>query len=134
MIIGLDISAMSDRNTGTSRYINCLLSQLDRTEYKIKTFPVQPINRLPQSKILNSIPLIKRGGVNRHLYRTFLLSSEMNREAVEFGIFPNYLMPLNFNKPSLIIIHDLSFYTNPQFYSKVFVFYYKNQLKKILGK
>ncbi|MCX6170773.1 MAG: glycosyltransferase family 1 protein [Ignavibacteriales bacterium] len=134
MIIGLDISAMGGKNTGTSRYIQCLLSQLNKTEHEIKTFPIQSIDRLPKSNILNSIPFIKRGGINRHLYRTFLLSSDMYNAKVDFGIFPNYLMPLNFNKPSLIIIHDLSFYSHPDFYSKAFVFYYKNQLTKIMKK
>ncbi|MGE5399634.1 MAG: glycosyltransferase family 4 protein [Ignavibacteriales bacterium] len=56
----------------------------------------------------------------------------MEEANVDFGIFPNYLKPLNFHKPSLIIIHDLSFYSHPQFYSKAFVLYYKDQLRKVL--
>ena len=51
---------------------------------------------------------------------------------VDCGIFPNYFISRNFFKPAAIVIHDLSFITHPQFYSKKFILYYKYLLKETL--
>ncbi len=134
MIIGIDTSAVGVRSTGTSKYISCLLNELRRTDHTIKTFSPSPQNYFINSDFLNSLPIIKRGGIYRNLYRKYFLASEMKREKVDCGIFPNYLMPNNFNNQSAIIIHDLSFISHPQFYSKAFVLFYKNQLKQTLQK
>jgi len=134
LIIGIDTSAVGKKATGTSRYIECLLTELKKTKHAVKTF--SPVQTKPSIKtsLFDSIPIIKRGGIRRHLYRKFELSSQMNNTEVDCGIFPNYLMPLNFNKQSAVVIHDLSFLSHPHFYSKAFVWYYANQLKKVLGK
>ncbi|MFA5803957.1 MAG: glycosyltransferase family 1 protein [Melioribacteraceae bacterium] len=134
MIIGLDTSAVGIRSTGTSKYIKCLLDTLRKTNHTIKTFSHGSQNYLVKNKFFNSLPFIKRGGIYRHLYRKYLLASQMNHEKVDCGIFPNYLMPANFSKPAAIVIHDLSFISHPHFYSKAFVLFYKNQLKQTLKK
>ncbi len=134
MVIGIDTSAVGVKSTGTSKYISCLLNELHKTDNTIKTFSPKQSGYLINNKFLNSLPIIKRGGIYRNLYRKYFLSSEMEKEKIDFGIFPNYLMPNNFNKPSAIIIHDLSFISHPQFYSKAFVLFYKNQLKQTLQK
>ena len=132
MIIGLDTSAVGVRSTGTSKYIHCLLNELRGTDHTLRTFSHHTQNYIINNKFLNSLPFIKRGGIYRNLYRKYFLSSEMIKERVDCGIFPNYLMPKNFNRPSAIIIHDLSFISHPHFYSKAFVWYYKNQLRRSL--
>jgi glycosyltransferase involved in cell wall biosynthesis len=132
MTIGIDISAIGERSTGTSRYIHCLLTQLKATGNEILSFPAQPLKQLSQTHWLQSVPMLKRGGIDRHLYRLFQQGDEMNKADVECAIFPNYLKPLNFHKPSLIVIYDLSFFSHPQFYSRAFVLFYKDQLKRVL--
>ncbi len=131
MLVGIDTSALTHRITGTSRYIYCLLTELKKTGNDIRTFsPHKEINLL----LLNKIPFLKRGGINRHLYRQFELSSELTNAGIDLAIFPNYLMPLRYAGRSIIIIYDLSFISHPQFYSKCFVNYYTTQLKKTLSK
>ena len=132
MIIGIDTSALGNRVTGTSRYIECLLKVLQNTSHTIKTFSPTKIVDANKISILNSLPVIKRGGIRRHIFRMFEINKQMLNSGVNCGIFPNYLMPLNFKKPAAIIIHDLSFISHPHFYSKAFVWYYTDQLKKIL--
>ncbi|MGE5500148.1 MAG: glycosyltransferase family 4 protein [Syntrophothermus sp.] len=132
MKIGIDISAFGERSTGTSRYINCLLTQLKTTGHEIKVFPSEPIIQTTKEHKTGILPILKRGGLRRHWYRNIRLAGEMETAGVDMGIFPNYLKPLNFHKPSLIVIHDLSFYSHPQFYSRAFVLYYKDQLARIL--
>lgn len=132
MTIGMDISAIGERNTGTSRYIRCLHEQLIATGHDIPTFPAHPLGHVTDDHWLRSIPIVRRGGIYRHAYRLLRQSKEMNAAGVEYGIFPNYLKPLAFEKPSLIVLHDLSFLSHPQFYSKAFVLFYRDQLRRIL--
>jgi len=130
--IGIDTSALGNRVTGTSRYIECLLKELHKTNFTIKTFSPSIDVYTNKISLLNSLPIIRRGGIRRHIFRKFELNKQMMNSGVNYGFFPNYLMPLNFRKPAAIIIHDLSFISHPHFYSKAFVWYYIDQLKKVL--
>ena len=134
MKIGLDTSAVGLKSTGTSRYIKCLRDTLKKTDHTIKLFSPEQTEFRFKNSFINSIPFIKRGGIKRHLYSQFELTRRMHLEGVNCGIFPNYLMPLNFDRPAVIIIHDLSYISHPQFYSKGFVLYYTSCLKKVLSR
>ena len=108
------------KSTGTGRYINRLLEQLNNFENDIKVFPLSAEQKFFGKKY------------QRHYYRMFKLTAEMINSQVDCGIFPNYFISRNFSKPSAVVIHDLSFITHPQFYSKKFVLYYKYLLKQTL--
>jgi len=123
MIVGIETSALSNRITGTSRYITCLLEQLKTLGDDIKLFSAF-------HSVNNFLP--KKKGVQKFLYRNLFLKKEMDKEYVDYAFFPDYFMPKNFTIPSAIIIHDLSFVSHPQFYSKGFAFFYKYQLKETL--
>ena len=133
MIIGIDSSASGIKYTGTGRYITCLLEQLKNSDNEIKIFPSSPITEREfiEKRELSSLNN-KYEGLKRHYYRTFGLTHDMIKSKVDCGIFPNYFISNNFYKPSAIVIHDLSFITHPQFYSKKFIAYYKYLLKKTL--
>lgn len=134
MIIGIDASASGFKYTGTVRYINCLLEQLKITDNKIRIFPSFIEDETYQRKQIKKGYLSRKlHGLNRHYYRMFGLTHEMEELKVECGIFPNYFISNNFSQPSAIVIHDLSFITHPQFYSKKFVLYYKYLLKQTLN-
>lgn len=131
MKIGIDISALSARPTGTGRYVETLLEQLNNSVHKIITFT--PGEREIKSTFLKKLPLINRGGYRRHQYFWFSVKNEMMHEEIDAAIFPNYFLPPSFQKPAAVIIHDLSFLSHPQFYSKVFVKYYNLMLKQTLN-
>jgi len=123
MIVGIETSALSTRITGTSRYITCLIEQLKTFDNEVKSFSAFNSSR----KFL-----IKKKGVQKYLYRNFHLRKEMEDSKIDYAFFPDYFMPKDFTKPSAIVIHDLSFISHPQFYSKSFVAFYKYQLKETL--
>jgi len=123
MIVGVETSALGNRNTGTSRYIKCLLEQLQTFDDDIKLFSSH------NSGI--NFPL-KRKGLEKFLYRNFYLKKKMIEQKVDYAFFPDYFMHPNFSIPSAIVIHDLSFLSHPNFYSKSFVSFYKYQLKQTL--
>src|SRR5690606_19362038 len=70
----------------------------------------------------------------RNYNKNFINHYEILNHNPDCGIFPNYFIPLEFRKPSAIVIHDLSFISHPHFYSKSFVYYYNYLLKKTLKK
>jgi len=120
MTIGVETSALSSRNTGTSRYITCLIEQLHTFDDSIKLF----------SSLDSGIGLrLNRKGLKKFLYRNFYLRKKMTEQKVDYAFFPDYFMPLIFDIPSAIVIHDLSFLSHPHFYSKSFVSFYEYQLK-----
>jgi glycosyltransferase involved in cell wall biosynthesis len=131
MEIGIETSALSTKYTGTSRYIRCIIEQLNATGHKPASF--SPTERIGGNVFANRLLKLSKGGIQRHLYRDFFLSGDMKKVKTDCGIFPNYFMPVQFQKPSIIIIHDLSFITHPQFYSKPFVVYYTKRMKKTLA-
>jgi alpha-1,3-rhamnosyl/mannosyltransferase len=126
MRIGVEISALTPKPTGTSRYIECLLEQLGQTTHFVETFT-------PFSSDDHLKPSNHYGSFRRHWFRTFRLGSAMHAAGVDCGIFPNYLMPRGFGKPAAVVIHDLSFLSHPQFYSKKFAWYYTRQLRHTLS-
>lgn len=126
MIVGVETSALTPKPTGTSRYIQCLLDQLRSTEHEVRTFSpfVSEAHRNERNHF---------GSWRRHWYRTVRLAPKMHRSGVDCGIFPNYLMPPAFQKNAAVVIHDLSFLSHPQLYSRKFVWYYTDQLRRSLN-
>lgn len=132
MKLGIDTSALTCKATGTSRFISCLLEQALSPGNEIITF--KPDNSISKMIPFLRIPwAVKHSGLKKHLYRNFILKHQMNNAEVDCGIFPDYFMPPGFMKPSAVIIHDLSFITHPQFYSKAFIKFYLHEIKKTLA-
>ncbi|GEM_PF-1128445 len=134
MRIGIDVSALTNKITGTGRYINCLTEQLYTTNHEIELFPRrEEIISATQKENLNHAPAVRRG-IRKHIYTLLSLPREMNSAGIDCAVFPNYFLPPAFDKPTVIVIHDLSFINHPHFYSKKFVRYYNLRLKGTLRK
>ena len=128
MKIGVEATSFENKITGTNRYITCLLEQLENSPNEIiKCFPQnRQFSNFNDGKTVSSL--------KRHLYRNFLLSKDLKNYGADCAIFPDYFMPSDFEKPSAVVIHDLSFISHPQFYSARFVRYYNYKIKKTLKK
>ncbi len=122
MIIGIETSSLGYKNTGTSRYLECLLEQLEKTSNRIVKF--NPNGSFGRSGLSSKIKKV--------WYRNYLLGDKINKSDAECVIFPDYYMPAGVKKKSAIVIHDLSFISHPQFYSRQFTAYYKYQIKRTL--
>jgi glycosyltransferase involved in cell wall biosynthesis len=123
MKIGVETSTLGNKSTGTNRYLECLLEQLEKSNNEIIKLAPRSINSDRQS-IMNS--------VKKNWYRNFGLSKIARQSVADCYIFPNYFMPTGIHKPSAVVIHDLSFITHPKFYSKRFVAYYNYQIRNTL--
>lgn len=122
MLIGVETSGLFGHITGTGRYVRSLLDTLKITGNQVITFsPASYRNRY-----INKL--------SKNYYRQFRISGKMRRSQIDCAIFPDYFLPLNFDLPAAIVIHDLSFITHPEFYSKSFVRLYKEQMEITLKK
>ena len=122
MIIGIETSSLGDKNTGTSRYLACLLEQLEKTANRIVRF--DPDENFRRNGLSSRIKKV--------WYRNYLLGERINKSDAEYVIFPDYYMPVGVKKKSAIVIHDLSFISHPHFYSRLFTAYYNFQIKRTL--
>ena len=126
MRIGIEVSTLGNRTTGTNRYLSCLLEQLEGTENTI-------IKLSSYGKNIFGLSSGKKdSSLQKHLYRNFLLANELVESNADCAIFPDYFMPPAYKRPSAIVIHDLSFISHPHFYSQRFVKYYNYQVKQTL--
>ncbi|MCH8567699.1 MAG: glycosyltransferase family 4 protein [Balneolales bacterium] len=66
---------------------------------------------------------------NRHLFLNWTLAGNQTGIAADASIFPNYFMPLAWPIPSAVTIHDVSFLTHPQFYSRKMVAWYSRRIR-----
>jgi glycosyltransferase involved in cell wall biosynthesis len=123
MIIALESSTIGPKITGTNRFLVCLIEQLKFLNNNILYFDS---NLLP--KKYKYLP----DSIKRHSYRQSNLKKDIEDSDADFGLFPDYFMPRNFIKPAAVVIHDLSFISHPQFYSKRFVQYYSFMLRHTL--
>src|SRR5512146_1398900 len=97
MLIGLETSNLHGNITGTGRYITCLYETLIYSGSHVVAFsPVKYNGRL-------------RNRILKNYYRQLKITGKMNRAEMDCAIFPDYFLPLNFNLPAAIVIHDLSF-------------------------
>lgn len=122
MLIGLEAINLYGNVTGTGRYIKCLYDTLNISGRQV--IPFAPFKY--ESSLKNKI--------SKNYYRQFKITGSMNRAEIDCAIFPDYFLPLNFNLPAAIVIHDLSFISHPEFYSRNFVKLYKKQLSITLRK
>lgn len=120
MLIGLEATGLNGKVTGTSRYKKCLLNTLNNTNNQVITFSPSSY----QNRYINKI--------SKNSYRQFRISREMKRAEIDYAIFPDYFLPLKFDLPAATVIHDLSFISHPEFYSKSFVRIYTKQLSLTL--
>lgn len=126
MRIGIEVSTLGNRKTGTNRYLTCLLEQIESTGNTIIKLSAS------EKKLLGFSTGKKGSSLQKHLYRNFLLTNELISSNTDCAIFPDYIMPSGYKQPSAIVIHDLSFISHPHFYSQKFVRYYNYQIKQTL--
>jgi glycosyltransferase involved in cell wall biosynthesis len=121
MKIGIDTLSLGTKSTGTKRYLECLLEQLEESNNKIVQLS-PPFYSTSSRNFLQSI--------RKNWYRNFGISKALKQSSSDWLIFPDYFMPAGLEKPVAVVIHDLSFITHPQSYSKKFVSYYTYMIKK----
>ncbi len=113
-----DTTTVKSNQSGTGRYARELATSLTR-HHLIKT-PDKSWN--PH----HSDSSVFTGNYHKFLNLT-LFANRLNVSA-DASFFPNYFIPPSWPYPSAVTIHDVSFLTHPQYYSRKMTTYYRMRI------
>jgi len=119
MIIGIDARELEGRRTGVGRYLEGLLIHWSKIDQNFVLFFKDEIPELP---ILNSrnfrkvlVPFfLKKEG---WLWEQIALPIAIKREKVDILFSPSYSTSLFGRQRKIVVIHDLSYFRNPSWFS-----------------
>src|SRR4051812_38611383 len=118
MRIGIDARELCGRPTGVGRHLAGLLNAWAVSERAGRhTFvifaPTEPPGALPLPK--NSSMHVVRGAGGT-LWEQTSLPHAAKREQVDVFFAPGYTAPLRLTMPSIVLVHDLSFTSHPEWF------------------
>lgn len=120
MKIGIDARELEGKRTGVGRYLEGLLKYWSKKEHEFVLFFK---NEIPELAILSSpnfkkvlLPFFfKKEG---WLWEQTVLPYGLKREKIEILFSPSYSTPLMGKARKTVVIHDLSYFRNPNWFSK----------------
>lgn len=129
MNVIIDTSTLHQEMSGTGYYTLGMLREL------LKMDSVDVVQTLGGSKKL--LQELDNGKMVRHFenetrwHRLLNVTMAGNRPGVngDIALFPNYFMPPGFPLPSLVTVHDLTFLSDPHFYSKKMHTFYRHRIR-----
>lgn len=120
MRIGIDASSLEGQITGVGRYVLNILNNIakfDKENEYVLFFKNDDISKelVSQSnfKIVVIKPVIKSG----FFWRNFYLNKAAKKEKINIFHFPFYTVPLVFNVPFVVTIHDIAYEANPSWFT-----------------
>lgn len=119
MKIGVDARELEGKRTGVGRYLENLLSFWSKKEQEFVLFFKDEIPELPVlsspnfKKVL--LPFLRKEG---WLWEQVALPYGIKRENIETFFSPSYSIPLRGKVKKIVVIHDLSYFRNPKWFSK----------------
>lgn len=120
MRVALDVSAVPPRLAGAGRYIGELARRLPSSDVTT-TLVTRRDDTLrwhdwsPSSNIASVVPNAR---ASRLLYEAWLLGAGSTAKSVDVWHSPHYTMPRRRSKPTVVTIHDLTFFTNPEWHER----------------
>jgi len=130
MRIFVDATTITPNRSGTGKYTHHMLQSLADTT---------PALDLLGATYPGAIDIPDRFNVvTQHTSAHWLLNRDLlgNRLRIEadVSLFPNYFMPFGWEIPSAVTIHDVSFLTHPQYYSRKFSQWYTKRIQHTVRK
>jgi len=128
--VALDVSAVPPRLAGAGRYIAELArrlptSDVDTTLVTRRDDTLRWHDWSPSSTIASVVPNA-RG--SRLLYEAWLLGAGATAKSVDVWHAPHYTMPRRRSKPTVVTIHDLTFFTNPEWHERTKVAFFRRAI------
>ena len=130
MKVALDVSAVPERIAGAGRYIAELAKRLP--EHGVTTTLVTRRHdesrwrgRSPKSTIA---PIVPDARAARLLYEAVRLGTSTAARGVDVWHGPHYTMPRRAAVPAVVTIHDLTFFTNPEWHERSKVAFFRRSI------
>jgi glycosyltransferase involved in cell wall biosynthesis len=128
--VALDVSAVPVRIAGAGRYIAELAARLP--ERGVETTLVTRRDdaqrwreRSPQSATASIVPNARAA---RLTYEAWVLGNSQTARDVELWHGPHYTMPRRGTTPTVVTIHDLTFFTNPEWHERTKVTFFRRAI------
>ena len=116
MRIGIDARELCGKPTGVGRHLAGLLGAWDGSARAERhTFVLfahdTPVISLPRNATVRVVP-----GAGGTLWEQTALAHAANREQLDVFFAPGYTAPLRLTMPSVVLVHDLSFASHPEWF------------------
>ena len=128
MNIIIEASVFGAEGTGVSRYVSNLLSCWDRKHNEHRWYLLLKNSNTESVHNFNSVSKIVIPGYQKRnlMWQQCKVPGLVNQWKNGIYFAPNYTLPLALKLPSVLVLHDLSFFRYPQHR------YFKNALLKVL--
>lgn len=120
MKLALDVSAVPPRLAGAGRYIGELARRVPATGVET-TLVTRRDDTLrwhdwsPSTRIASIVPNARP---SRLLYEAWVAGRSATARSVDVWHSPHYTMPHRSSTPTVVTIHDLTFFTNPEWHER----------------
>lgn len=120
MRVALDVSAVPPQLAGAGRYIAELARRLpangvDTTLVTRRDDTLRWHDWSPASYVASVVPNAR---ASRLLYEAWVLGTSATARTADVWHAPHYTMPHRRAKPTVVTIHDLTFFTNPEWHER----------------
>lgn len=128
--VALDVSAVPAKVAGAGRYIVELAKRLpsDGVTTTLVTRR-DDMNRWrswsPEATVVGSVPSARAA---RLTYEAWLLGTSPTARSVDLWHAPHYTMPHRGSTPTVVTIHDLTFFTNPEWHERTKVAFFRRAI------
>jgi glycosyltransferase involved in cell wall biosynthesis len=118
--VALDVSAVPPQLAGAGRYIAELARRLpangvDTTLVTRRDDTLRWYDWSPASYVASVVPNAR---ASRLLYEAWVLGTSATARTADVWHAPHYTMPHRRSKPTVVTIHDLTFFTNPEWHER----------------
>lgn len=130
MKIALDVSAVPVRIAGAGRYIAELASRVperdvDTTLVTRRDDGARWRERSPRATLASTVPNARAA---RLTYEAWVLGTSHTARDVQVWHGPHYTMPRRGTTPTVVTIHDLTFFTNPEWHERTKVTFFRRAI------
>lgn len=122
LTIGIDARELESRPRGVGRVLGNLLKEWSKKKLDHR-FVLYFKNHIPALDVPDSFPCEKKllpvpGLLRRNrIWEQVYLPKQIQRDAVEVFLSPSYTLPLRSTCPMVVMVHDISFQSHPEWYS-----------------
>jgi glycosyltransferase involved in cell wall biosynthesis len=129
MKVALDVSAVPPNVAGAGRYIVELARRLPgQRETTLVTRRDDAVRWRNLSTDADVAALVPPGRVERLLYETWRLGQSTVARGTDVWHSPHYSMPRRCAAPTVVTIHDLTFFTNPEWHERSKVVFFRRAI------
>jgi glycosyltransferase involved in cell wall biosynthesis len=120
MKLALDVSAVPPRLAGVGRYIGELARRVPEmgVETTLVTRRDDTLRWHDWSPTTHIASIVPNARPSRLLYEVWLAGHSAASKSVDVWHSPHYTMPHRSSTPTVVTIHDLTFFTNPQWHER----------------